>query len=173
VTRAEVSALHGNGVLESVDITVDGEPTTRPAQAIVAALGYAGAHVALIRSLEELKSLAPAATVAKAARGARISVSYGVKNQGGAPTGPYTMGFVLAPVSDPTGASDIDLGPGRTGVSLPAGQSQGFTDTVLIPAGVSPGVYRVRVVADATNLVVEADETNNASLTGLLTVIAP
>lgn len=40
VTRAEVSALHGNGVLESVEITVDGETTTRPAQAVVAALGF-------------------------------------------------------------------------------------------------------------------------------------
>ncbi|WP_028638126.1 NAD(P)/FAD-dependent oxidoreductase [Nocardioides sp. URHA0032] len=40
VTRAEVSALKGNGVLESIDITVDGEVTNRPAQAVVAALGF-------------------------------------------------------------------------------------------------------------------------------------
>ncbi len=40
VTKAEVSALHGNGVLESVDITVGGVTTTRPAQAVVAALGF-------------------------------------------------------------------------------------------------------------------------------------
>jgi thioredoxin reductase len=40
VTRAEVSALAGNGLLESVEITVDGETTTRPAQAVVAALGF-------------------------------------------------------------------------------------------------------------------------------------
>jgi thioredoxin reductase len=40
VTRAEVSALRGNGVLESVEIVVDGEATTRPAQAVVAALGF-------------------------------------------------------------------------------------------------------------------------------------
>ena len=40
VTRAEVSALRGDGLLESVDITVDGETTTRPAQAVVAALGF-------------------------------------------------------------------------------------------------------------------------------------
>ena len=40
VTKAEVSAIHGNGTVESVDITVDGELTTRPAQAIVAALGF-------------------------------------------------------------------------------------------------------------------------------------
>lgn len=40
VTKAEVSALHGNGTVESVDITVDGETSTRPAQAVVAALGF-------------------------------------------------------------------------------------------------------------------------------------
>ena len=40
VTKAEVTALHGNGALESVDITVDGETSTRPAQAVVAALGF-------------------------------------------------------------------------------------------------------------------------------------
>lgn len=40
VTKAEVSAIRGNGTVESVDITVDGEVTTRPAQAIVAALGF-------------------------------------------------------------------------------------------------------------------------------------
>jgi thioredoxin reductase (NADPH) len=40
VTRAEVTALHGDGLLETVDITVDGETSTRPAQAVVAALGF-------------------------------------------------------------------------------------------------------------------------------------
>jgi thioredoxin reductase (NADPH) len=40
VTKAEVSALKGNGLLESVDITVDGETVNRPAQAVVAALGF-------------------------------------------------------------------------------------------------------------------------------------
>jgi thioredoxin reductase (NADPH) len=41
VTRAQVTALHGDGHLESVDIAVDGEePTNHPAQAMVAALGF-------------------------------------------------------------------------------------------------------------------------------------
>ncbi|HEU5038118.1 MAG TPA: NAD(P)/FAD-dependent oxidoreductase, partial [Nocardioides sp.] len=40
VTKAEVSALHGDDVLESVDVTVDGEVRNRPAQAVVAALGF-------------------------------------------------------------------------------------------------------------------------------------
>ena len=40
VTKAEVSALRGNGRLEAVEITVEGEATERPAQAVVAALGF-------------------------------------------------------------------------------------------------------------------------------------
>lgn len=40
LTKAEVSAIKGNGTVESVEITVDGVTTTRPAQAIVAALGF-------------------------------------------------------------------------------------------------------------------------------------
>jgi thioredoxin reductase (NADPH) len=41
VTRAQVTRLSGNARLSEVDITVDGEePVTRPAQAVVAALGF-------------------------------------------------------------------------------------------------------------------------------------
>ncbi len=40
ITRAQVTALHGETVVESVDIEVDGETTTRPCQAVVAALGF-------------------------------------------------------------------------------------------------------------------------------------
>ena len=44
ITKAEVTAFHaggdGAGALESVEITVGGEPTVRPAQAVVAALGF-------------------------------------------------------------------------------------------------------------------------------------
>jgi len=41
ITRAQVTALRGDTVLEEVEITVDGEePRTLPAQALVAALGF-------------------------------------------------------------------------------------------------------------------------------------
>lgn len=40
VTKAEVAAINGEGTVESVDVIVDGETTTYPAQAIVAALGF-------------------------------------------------------------------------------------------------------------------------------------
>lgn len=40
VTKAEVTALRGADRLESVEVTVEGEATERPAQAVVAALGF-------------------------------------------------------------------------------------------------------------------------------------
>jgi len=40
LTRAEVTALRGGPTVEHVDLLVDGVPTTRPAQAVVAALGF-------------------------------------------------------------------------------------------------------------------------------------
>lgn len=40
LTKAEVAAIHGDGTVESVELTVDGESVTRPTQAIVAALGF-------------------------------------------------------------------------------------------------------------------------------------
>lgn len=41
ITRAQVTALRGDGQVQEVEITVDGQqPQTRPAQAVVAALGF-------------------------------------------------------------------------------------------------------------------------------------
>ena len=40
ITKAQVTALSGDTVVESVDIEVDGVVTTRPCQAVVAALGF-------------------------------------------------------------------------------------------------------------------------------------
>lgn len=40
ITKAQVTAINGGTVVESVDIEVDGVVTTRPCQAVVAALGF-------------------------------------------------------------------------------------------------------------------------------------
>ena len=40
ITKAEVTAINGGPLVESVDITVGGETTTHEAQAVVAALGF-------------------------------------------------------------------------------------------------------------------------------------
>lgn len=40
LTRAEVTALIGEPTLEKVEVTIEGEPGLRPAQAVIAALGF-------------------------------------------------------------------------------------------------------------------------------------
>ncbi len=41
ITKAQISAMRGNGQVDEVEITVDGQdPIVRPAQAVVAALGF-------------------------------------------------------------------------------------------------------------------------------------
>ena len=40
LTNAQVSALRGETTVEEVDVVIDGETTTHPAQAVVAALGF-------------------------------------------------------------------------------------------------------------------------------------
>ncbi|HEY8480160.1 MAG TPA: NAD(P)/FAD-dependent oxidoreductase [Spirillospora sp.] len=40
ITEAEVTALHGDGTVEQVEITGPGGTVTRPAQAVIAALGF-------------------------------------------------------------------------------------------------------------------------------------
>ena len=40
ITHAEVTALHGDAVVEEVELSVAGEPATRKAQAVIAALGF-------------------------------------------------------------------------------------------------------------------------------------
>ena len=111
-----------------------------------------------------------AATVPAAiATGGNLSVTYTLKNQGGAPAGPFNVSFVLVPTG---GGPEIALSPGRNGVTIPAGGSKPLTDVVAVP--IVSGPHRVRVIADSGNDVVEADEGNNSLLTtGSVNVIKP
>jgi len=114
-----------------------------------------------------------ATTAAGAAVGMNVSVSYTLKNQGGAAAGPFAVGFALVPTSDLSGASDIPLAAVRNGVVLAAGASLALVNAVTVPANTVPGQYRIRVIADNGNAVVEADETNNTLLTGVVNIAAP
>ncbi|PYM24576.1 MAG: hypothetical protein DMD78_08385 [Candidatus Rokuibacteriota bacterium] len=117
-----------------------------------------------------------ATTAAGASPGTNVSVTYTVMNKGGAAANGFAIGFALVPVNTagvPTGA-DIPIGPSRAGVNAGPGLSVLGPSTVLIPADTVPGRYRIRVTADSTAAVPEADETNNALLTaGTLNVVRP
>ena len=115
--------------------------------------------------------VASASTVARATPGMNVSVTYTLKNRGGQAANNFDVGFSLVP--QPSGA-EIPLGPSRTGVSLIAGaMSPASTNTVTIPPGTALGSYKIKVTADASATVGEADESNNTLLTGTLSVLRP
>jgi subtilase family serine protease len=115
--------------------------------------------------------VASASTVARATPGMNVSVTYALKNRGGQAANNFDVGFSLVP--QPSGA-EIPLGPSRTGVSLIAGaMSPASTNTVTIPPGTALGSYKIKVTADASATVGEADESNNTLLTGTLSVLRP
>src|SRR6185436_17411499 len=106
--------------------------------------------------------------------GSMLPITHTIANRGGNAAGPFTVAFSLLPVTPagvPTGAPEIPVGPPRSGVTILA-NSAGVSSvsSVLIPADVNPGTYRVKITADAGNVVVEADETNNTGQTGVLTI---
>jgi hypothetical protein len=108
-----------------------------------------------------------ATTVRSALPGTAVAVSFTVRNQGAGLAGPFGVGFALVPVNAagaPTGG-DLPLGPARTGITLSGGASQAFISSVALPADTTPGLFRIRVMADVTNDVMEAAEDNNALLT--------
>jgi subtilase family serine protease len=111
-----------------------------------------------------------ASTVTAAAPGTNVSVTYTLKNQGGQAASGFLVGFALVP--QPSGA-EIPLPPTGAPVTLAAGAMASFTRSITIPAGTAPGAYRVRVLADATDAVLEADESNNAFLTGAVNIVRP
>jgi subtilisin len=117
-----------------------------------------------------------ASTVAGAAPGTNVSVTYTLKNQGGQTAGASTVGFTLVPVNGagtPTGG-DIPIGPSRGVSMLGSGASAPGSGLVLIPGGTTPGLYRIRVIADAGNALAEPNETNNTLLTiGTLNIARP
>ena len=95
---------------------------------------------------------------------------YTLKNQGGQAATNFDVAFALVPQ---TGGGDIPIGPSRTGVSLAAGATMAFANAVTIPAGTTLGAYKIKVTANASGAVIEADEGNNTFLSGTLTVLRP
>ena len=111
-------------------------------------------------------------TVAAAARGMNVSAPVTLRNQGGAPAGPFTLAFALAPVSDPSGASDVAVGPGRSVGPLAAGVTVSVPGVIRVPPDAPAGVYRVRV--SALGVTDDAYPRNDSLLsTGTLTVVLP
>lgn len=105
--------------------------------------------------------------------GSSISVSASVKNAGSASATYSYLHFYLSPDSIPD-SGDIYLGQSYVSSLLP-GYSKSVSSTVTIPATASEGSYYVCARADATSLVSESNESNNAgSIPGTISItVAP
>jgi subtilase family serine protease len=98
--------------------------------------------------------------------GTRITVSNTARNHGGAGARSSITKFYLS-TNSTFGAGDILLG--SHGVpSLAAGASSTASTALTVPAGTAPGSYYLLAVSDATKLVTEARENNNARSRALI-----
>ncbi len=100
--------------------------------------------------------------------GQQITVISSVKNQGSSGAGAFRVGIYLS-ADQAIGPSDTLVGYGSV-TSLGAGAEQTLNTIVTIPASFTTGTYFIGAVADYTNSVVEADESNNSLAGNQLTV---
>jgi subtilase family serine protease len=92
--------------------------------------------------------------------GLPITATDTIKNQAGAGAGASTTKFYLS-TNSTFGSGDVLLGT-RAIPPLALGASNSGSTTLTIPPGTAAGTYYIVAVADADNLVTEADETNNS-----------
>jgi hypothetical protein len=92
--------------------------------------------------------------------GTRITVTNTVKNQGGSGARSSSTRFYLS-INRTFGVGDVLLGS-RAVTTLAAGASNAASSVVTVPSGTARGTYYVLAISDATKVVTEARETNNA-----------
>jgi len=93
------------------------------------------------------------------AAGRPLAITSSVRNLGPASAGPSTVRFYLS--SDALlDAGDVLLGARAIG-GMGAGATSTAVTSVVIPAGTTPGSYRIIAVVDALEQQTELDETNN------------
>jgi subtilase family serine protease len=95
------------------------------------------------------------------AAGATISVQDLTSNPSVAATPQSTTGYYLS-TDNHLDAGDILIGR-RTVPALAAGGSSLASAQAVIPAGTVPGAYYILAVADYSKVIVESNESNNAS----------
>ncbi|MGE5243729.1 MAG: CARDB domain-containing protein [Betaproteobacteria bacterium] len=129
-------------------------------------VGSAGATVTIVSDdLPSDLAVSSLSTPLIAGAGQSIVISDTTVNKGAGPSEASVTGFYLS--SNLTlEASDANLGS-RDVPPLAVGASSSATTTVTIPAGTPTGSYFVLAMADATRLVTESQENNNAAFHAL------
>jgi subtilisin family serine protease len=105
---------------------------------------------------------------ATAYTGETISVSAVVSNLGSATAGASTLNIYLS--TDPVITSaDTFIGTAAFG-ALPGGAAQTATGVLPIPVNLAPGTYYLGAIADADNVLIETNETNNTRVGNTITI---
>lgn len=103
--------------------------------------------------------------------GTTINISNTVRNQGIANAGLFVVAFYLSTDAAITTA-DYYLGS-RTLTSLAGGASSSANTSVIVPAAMTLGTYYIGAIADFSNVVMEANENNNALAGNTVVVSKP
>jgi len=103
--------------------------------------------------------------------GREFSMNYALENNGGEPTGAFTVEFYLS-TDTLRNQEDFSLGEAENEANLPAGRQIERTINRRIPELVTPGEYYVLIFVDRLNHVRELDEDDNAAA-ARLTVPGP
>jgi subtilisin len=184
VATAHVSGafaiLRGGNPTASVDTLLEvlqsaGRPLTddRPVCPTCTTTGVTSHRIAIKDALDVVAipdvAMTAASTVAAASPGQAIVVNGGVTNEGPLAVGPFIVRYYLSADAVLDAGVDVHVG-GRTVRSLAPGATNVVPETVTIPIGTAAGSYRIIVVADATGVLAESDEGNNARATAPVVV---
>ncbi len=102
--------------------------------------------------------------------GDSFSVTDTVANGAGvAAAGPFYVGYYFSTDGSIT-SSDLLIGSRSVSAGLAAGQADTATTILTVPVGVAPGTYYFGAIADYSNLVPEANKSNNSVAAGLVVV---
>src|SRR4030095_15549513 len=104
----------------------------------------------------------------RARHGQAISVTSTVRNAGGAVSPAVPVRFYLTSGTEP-GAGDVMLGSRTVGTLAINGASTAAT-SLIVPATVEPGSYRILAVVDPDGAVAERHESNNFRVSSTLAV---
>ncbi|MCC7418927.1 MAG: hypothetical protein IT428_01480 [Planctomycetaceae bacterium] len=92
-----------------------------------------------------------------------------VSNSEASPSGTYKLNYYLS-TDDTISTSDFLL-KSVTRASLAGGASQTWTEQIALPANLASGTYRLGVIVDPANAILETVEGNNVGGTGLPFVV--
>jgi hypothetical protein len=131
---------------------------------MVGALNNGVSETTMAVSPPDLAITALSKTAKSVIQGGSFALSNTVKNMGGESSGTFEVRFVLSSNNVIGDEDDIPLATKQSASGLDAGESSTDKTTLIVPAGIPPGVYYVGAITEVDGDVAEGDEANNMRL---------